>query len=189
MFAAGNSATGAALSAGTVALAEGVLRAMLLTKLKMAAVVVLVIGVLGFGVGVLRPRGQAAQEQDLKPAEAIIPQRAEMSARLMELLKERIKVAEILLEARREAFVAGKREVLVDDVFDAARRVLTARLELTETKAERVAAWEAFLRFAKDIEAVVKAGFEAGARSTADYANAQYYRLDAEIGLERAKAK
>jgi hypothetical protein len=161
---------------------------MLFTNLRMAVVVLLVFGGLGFNLGV-RPRGQAAQAQASKPAEAVVPQRPETSAKIKELLKAQFKVAEILLEARREAFLAGKRGVGVDDVIDAARRVLTTRLELASSKAERVAAWESFLRLAKELEDVVKAGVEAGARSRADYANAQFYRLEAEIGLERAKTK
>lgn len=162
---------------------------MLLTRVKMTAIVVLMIGVLGFGLGGPQPGGLAAQEPETRPAVAVVPQRPELSARLKELLTARIKAAELVLAARREAFRARRREVTTEIVSDAARRVLTARLELASTKAERVAAWQALLEVAQEIEARVKSGVEVGAQPLADYANAQYYRLDAEIGLERAKAK
>jgi cobalt-zinc-cadmium efflux system membrane fusion protein len=65
VFSAGQGAAGV-LSGRAVALAEGVLRTMLLAKVKMTAAIVLLVGTLGLGVGLSRPR--AAVEKP--PAEA-----------------------------------------------------------------------------------------------------------------------
>jgi RNA polymerase sigma factor (sigma-70 family) len=59
LVAAGPAAGAGAISAQVAALTEGVLKAMLLTKLKIAAVVLLAVGVFGLGAGVLTHRAQA----------------------------------------------------------------------------------------------------------------------------------
>ena len=63
LFAAGKAVTGV-LSGQAVALAEGVLKTMFLTKLKIVAAVLLVAGVAGSGAGVLTYGGVAGEQKD-----------------------------------------------------------------------------------------------------------------------------
>jgi cobalt-zinc-cadmium efflux system membrane fusion protein len=70
LFASGQ-ATASALLGPAVALAEGVLRAMVLTKLKMAMVIMLVLGVLGLGAG-LSAKGVFADKQGTGDAPVLV---------------------------------------------------------------------------------------------------------------------
>ncbi len=187
LFAAGRSAAGALLPAGVVALAEGVLRTMLLTKLKMAAAAVLAVGVLGFGANALRPQGQAAEEQSGQPVVAQAPAKDERATRLKELLAKRTEVAEKEFEARRAEWEAGK--LYFDFLTASAKRLLTARLEEAETKARRIDIREAYLKVVKEFEDVITAQYEAGRKPIAEVCQIQYERMTAEIELEREKAK
>jgi hypothetical protein len=76
-----------------------------------------------------------------------------------------------------------------EKLFRWAQRLLTAELELSDKKADRVAAYEAHLQRFKDLEDEFKRqveGFE-GSEGIADVAEGRFYRLEAEIMLERAK--
>jgi RNA polymerase sigma factor (sigma-70 family) len=68
LFMAGNAAAGV-LSAEVVALAEGVLKAMAISKLKVAAAMLLAVGMLAAGAGVAVHEAQVAQEPEAKQAE------------------------------------------------------------------------------------------------------------------------
>ncbi|HLJ93179.1 MAG TPA: sigma-70 family RNA polymerase sigma factor [Gemmataceae bacterium] len=70
LFAAGETVAGV-LSARSVALAEGALKSMFMTKLKMAAALVLLIGVTGTGTGILTYRGMAGEQAIPQSANAI----------------------------------------------------------------------------------------------------------------------
>jgi len=67
-----------------------------------------------------------------------------------------------------------------------ARRLLTAELELRDKKADQVAAYEAHLLRMKELEGAFKKGANADKDALAE---AKFHRLEAEIMLERAKAK
>jgi hypothetical protein len=70
-----------------------------------------------------------------------------------------------------------------------AQRLLTAELELSDKKADRVAAYEAHLQRVKEMEDELKKEIEeVGGEGVADVAEVKFYRLEAEIMLERAKA-
>jgi RNA polymerase sigma factor (sigma-70 family) len=68
-YAAGQVAAGGALSAGAVALAEGVLRGLLLAKLRLPAVVLVVLATLGAGAAVLARQGPAEGPADTRAAD------------------------------------------------------------------------------------------------------------------------
>src|SRR5205807_1324610 len=74
LFAAGQAASGV-VGAKVTALTEGVLKAMLLTKLKIATVVLLAASVLGTGAGILT-QGALAVEQPAPKKEAASPEDA-----------------------------------------------------------------------------------------------------------------
>jgi RNA polymerase sigma factor (sigma-70 family) len=72
-FAAGNKAAAGGLSAAAVALAEGVVHGMFMTKVKLAAAVLLTLGLLGAGAGLAyqqAPAGQPAQGAQAKAGQA-----------------------------------------------------------------------------------------------------------------------
>ena len=72
LTAAGQATTGV-ISAQVVALTEGVLKTMLLTKLKTAVVLAVVVGLLGWGGGVVLWQTQAKAEQRETPAQKSAP--------------------------------------------------------------------------------------------------------------------
>jgi hypothetical protein len=72
-----------------------------------------------------------------------------------------------------------------------AQRLLTAELELSDKKADRLAAYEAHLKRMKEVEDEFKKEVEGvkGGEGVADLdAEVKFHRLEAEIMLERAKA-
>jgi hypothetical protein len=84
LFAAGKTAARAA-----VALAEGVLKSMLMTKLKVAAAILLVVGMAGSGAGVLTYRGVAGERpspEGQKPSPELANQRAREGTKPLHLL-------------------------------------------------------------------------------------------------------
>jgi outer membrane protein TolC len=135
----------------------------------------------GAGASLLAvPRSAAALQEDKKPA-------AKVEERLRPLLTARHDAAKEELQARKNEFDAGRGTL--DIVFGAARRVLHAERELSDKKEDQVAALQAYLDVMKEIEEINKGRFDAGRIPLQDFKQAEYYRLDAEIMLERAKAK
>jgi hypothetical protein len=190
------------VSARVLALTEGVLHAMFMTRLKIVVVVLLAVALCA-GAGVLGYRTVAAEPPAVKradgsksPAGAENEKKAkaedekrvaeERAEKIRHLLADRIDAAREEWDALRKQFEKGK-EVL-SDLGAASQRLLIAEREATDKKADQIAAWEAHLGRVKEVEEIVKERFDAGTTSQQDYARARYYRLDAEIGLERAKA-
>jgi RNA polymerase sigma factor (sigma-70 family) len=89
-FAAGKTAMGAA-SASVVSLTEGVLRTMILTKLKFTAAVLLAFAILGTGAGWLTREALAQRSAPAKPDEA--PQRGRDVARATDVAGKVVAVA------------------------------------------------------------------------------------------------
>jgi RNA polymerase sigma factor (sigma-70 family) len=105
--------------------------------------------------------------------------------RLKKLLKERADTALEEWDARNKEFLAGR--ATLDSVHGAARRLRDAQLELSETKEERLAALGKYLQLMKAVEEVQQARYDAGRIPIQDLKESKYYRLEAEILLERAK--
>jgi len=127
-FAAGKQAAAGGLSAAA-ALAEGVVRAMVLTKVKMAAVVLLTLGLLGAGVV-----GQQtlSADQAEPPGKVVAPKaRTDKEENDPAKLRERIKELERELEKARfdMALLRAKLATLQEAVQRAQREAQAARVE------------------------------------------------------------
>src|SRR5262249_13345580 len=96
---AGN-AVGASTS--VIALTEGVLHALMLNKVRIACVVLLVVGLCAAGAGILSRAPHAAQPE---PAPA---RKADGGQKLRELRAQRLDTVRREFEAAREAFLAGQ---------------------------------------------------------------------------------
>jgi RNA polymerase sigma factor (sigma-70 family) len=94
--AAGQAAATGLVSAKVVALTEGVLRTMWLTKLKVATAVLLVLGIACYGIGTLTHTAKAQQAQAVNPpaeeAKVQAPPKEDVSARTPPDLKEGVRV-------------------------------------------------------------------------------------------------
>jgi outer membrane protein TolC len=107
--------------------------------------------------------------------------------KLTSLLKQRVEAAKAEVDARNREFLAGQGTLAI--LFEASTRLLHAQMELSDKKADQLAALEAHFELTKVIEDRNQARFNAGLISMADVSQAKYFRLEAEILLERAKAK
>ncbi|HMC64674.1 MAG TPA: sigma-70 family RNA polymerase sigma factor [Gemmataceae bacterium] len=181
----------AAISTSTVALLEGVLQAMFWSKVKNAVAAILVVGVLAIGAGVVSYPTWAARQPEEKKAEekkaAAPAPEAKAEEHMTKLLKERVEAAQTVVDALEEVVRAGQRtgEVL----GPASVQLLTAKRELTDNKADQLAAYQAHFKRMKEIEKTCKEQFDAGRIPSQVLGQAQYYRIEAEIWLERAKKK
>ena len=135
------------------------------------------VGMLGLGVG--SNFAQQARE----------PTRSELQTQLITLLKERRDVARQRVEVLQASFDAGviQQEQLVNAHAD----LLRAELDLSQTKAERVAVHRKLVETLVGFEKVVKAMHEAGrvGGHLKDVLSVKRARLDAEIGLVREQMK
>jgi hypothetical protein len=191
---------------------------MLMSKLETGVALVLMVSVIGTGAALINYRAWAdeksAKNAPPKPAEA------QDGEKLKALLKERrafakgefdswkrdaVSYVNYLTDLDQEAALRRGPQPRGDSaalehlrVFNAqlhlyqwSQRLLTAELELSDKKADRVAAYEVHLLRMKELEDVFKKAAErakAGAYAAA-YAEAKFHRLEAEIMLERAKGK
>ncbi len=108
------------------------------------------------------------------------------AAKLKDLMKARLKAAETELYGRMKEFEVGKGTL--DILFGASQRWLSAKLQLSNKKEDRIAALDAHFERMKEIESVNQQRFEAGRVHIMDLSVAKFYRLDAEIQLQRAKS-
>jgi RNA polymerase sigma factor (sigma-70 family) len=205
-----------------VTLMEGVLHAMYLTKLKVAAIVLLFVAVLSGGAGVITYQKLAAQPLSQQPAhtpKAVAPEQqidegldkeaeklgvakavvtpedklkaildaSSFSEKMKSLLKARLDAATTELKARHVEYCAGRG--VLESLIASSRRLLDAERDLSTKKADRIAAWEGHLQRMQQTYLTNLERFNTGRITTQDLKVAEYYRLDAEIGLERAKAQ
>ena len=111
------------------------------------------------------------------------------------LLQARREMAEQEFIVRYELYRAGANEpgtgnpVTLHILMDVSGRLLKAELELSRKKSERLAAHEKYLKFAKEVAKITEAQYKVGRVSKAALASALYEQLDAEIELEREKAR
>lgn len=190
---------------------------MLVSRFKTVLTLVLAVSAVGAGVALVSDRVSADEKPAQKAPTA--PSEAQNGEKLKALLTERRTSAEEQFNAwqkkvtgvlRRNnerqarfppAAAAANRQVSLELSLDSlrlsdaqahlylwAKRLLNAELELCDKQAERVAAYERYLIRVKASEKVFK---EEAKNAEADVyvAAAKFHRLDAEIMLERAKAK
>lgn len=117
------------------------------------------------------------------PAQADEPK----DAKLKELLKERLSVVREIAKQTESEYKIGK--VPFDRVHQALLTVLYARLELCELDKERVVVLEETVALAKGYEEITAHLYKAAKVPASDPLLAKASRLEAEIALERAKAR
>lgn len=108
---------------------------------------------------------------------------------IRDLLRAKLETAKQLQRFYMEAVKSGGMSIASAEILDSAKKVLDAELELAENREQRVTAWSAFVNEAKQMELVAETAFKAGRLTPAHHYEVKYRRLDAEIGLARAKAK
>ncbi len=191
-----------AASVSITTLTEGVLHAMFLSKFKMASIFGLVLtAIIGTGAGAYYLHAQAPANPEApleRPIEAAAPAKNPLDKteeRLQKLLKERQQRAEEEWKRAWDLYRAGANEPSIGNpvtlhlLFDASKHLLKAELELSNKKAERLAAREKHLKNVKEIVDITERQYKVGAISKRALASAQYEQLDAEIELEREKAR
>jgi RNA polymerase sigma factor (sigma-70 family) len=209
----------AALPAPVAALMKGVLNAMFLSKVKIAVLVVLAVGVVAAGTwavvhpsvagqppeqgrpepplakpGLLPGAAPRTPDEDVpKPAafdEARVKdlvQAAKVSDKLKSLLTDQHKAAHDWTTAQWQEFFAGRGTL--DLLEEASQRLLEAERALSDKKADQVAAFDNHWRRMQVLEQLNQARFDAGRVAVADLSETKFYRIQAEIWLERAKGK
>jgi RNA polymerase sigma factor (sigma-70 family) len=108
-------------------------------------------------------------------------------AKVNKLIDDWCDATKLEFDARMQEFQAGK--ILPFPVLDAAQRLFKAEVERSATKENRLAAYEAHLRRITAIGTLAKEKLENGRIAIADVMETKSYRLEAEILLEREKAK
>jgi RNA polymerase sigma factor (sigma-70 family) len=206
-FATGRAAAGGVISTPVTILTERVLKAMLMTKLKLAAVFVLSIGLILAGSAIANraltaepdapraPEGGAAggAGHGPEPAPADNPAGQQAGAqtakesKVRALLKERLTILRERASALREQHKSGV--AALEPVQEADLRVYRAELDLCESDKERVWVHEKIVAVLREMEKRVADLRKAAAAPEADVTDAKLNRLEAEIALERAKEK
>jgi outer membrane protein TolC len=103
------------------------------------------------------------------------------------LLKDKLATLRELVPMLEERHRAGI--VSIDKVSQAKIEVLKTELELTESAKEQVKLHEKIVAVAKEVEEALKARLASGLIEPMQVLRAKANRLDAEIALERARAK
>jgi RNA polymerase sigma factor (sigma-70 family) len=120
-------------------------------------------------------------------AQRILANEGKPSGKIMELMQLRLESAKLLWRGRAEELLAGK--VVVHDAIRASQMVTKAQQEMTESAADHLRILEAQFDRIKKLHDILEARFKAGKISSGEVADAAYARYDAEIALERFKAK
>jgi RNA polymerase sigma factor (sigma-70 family) len=183
VIAAPAAATGT-LSPSVATLMKGVLQAMLLSKIKVASSILFVLVLVSTGVGVLAMSKSAAHQTEERVPETAKPP-PKIDNKLPELYKALLEAARTEMDARRKEFEAGRGTL--DIMLGASRRLLQAEVESSQKRPDQIAAYEAHLKRMKEAEELNQARFNAGRIMVQDLAQSTYYRVEAEIWLERAK--
>jgi RNA polymerase sigma factor (sigma-70 family) len=186
LFSSGK-AVGGALSSQAVLLAEGVLRAMFVTKMKIAAVLILTVGVFAAG-GVLVHRtltaAPQAKEQPAPPRQPGAPKAEAVTGAPprqvpKELLEKQLDAARNVFERRQGRIRAGTG--LPIELFGWSERWLEAELALSSKKADRLAALKAHVERTRDVDRMMATYAATGLGKKEDADAATYDRVRAEI--------
>jgi RNA polymerase sigma factor (sigma-70 family) len=115
--------------------------------------------------------------------------------RFQKLLQVRRDMAEKEFQVRYQLYSAGANEpgtgnpLTLHILIDVSKRLLRAELELNSKKAERLQAYEKHRKFVKEAAKITADQYKVGRISRAALASVLYEQLDAEIELEREKAR
>jgi uncharacterized protein (TIGR03067 family) len=136
----------------------------------------------------VKPEQDKPKEDAPKPSPpGTNPPTGDAGEKEQELLQDWSDAAKKAFKSRQKYFVEEKGDL--GACIDSAKRLLTAELARCNSKADRIAACEANLGRIAAIEKIARERFVDGRLSDGDMADAQYYRIEAEILLEREKAK
>ena len=102
------------------------------------------------------------------------------------LLRRRIDAAHRAYKESMDLYREGRTRD-VDRIYRWSERWLHAEQELNDKKADRITAAEGHLRRMKQLEDLVKNVYKAGAAAPIELPAVEYYRLDAEVALSKAK--
>jgi hypothetical protein len=112
---------------------------------------------------------------------------AKVSDKLKGLLKDQYQAALDMARARWEEFMMGRGTL--DSQIEASLRLLDAERDLSDKKGDQLTALENHWQRMKEFEKINQIRFDAGRVPIADNAQTKFYRIQAEIWLERAKAR
>jgi hypothetical protein len=193
-FTTSRAATAGGASASSAALAREVVKAMLMTKLKMTGIIALALGVLAAGTAAVVYQHQAVGSSPQDPHVAVpVRQEAPAGSHPLDankaIAQEQLKLAR---EALRDLDLMHKGEglSLTDPKFMLwERRKLEAIRATGAGKAELVAALENYLRQAKEHERLARLALEKGEATRVDVRDAQYRVLEAETWLNQEKSR
>ena len=101
-----------------------------------------------------------------------------------DLLQERLTVLAEIVELQRKGYELG--EVQINLLLTGEADLLSAKLELAQTPAERIAILETMVANARQLEEVVERLFQAREATTADRLKAKAFRLRVQADLLRA---
>jgi hypothetical protein len=158
---------------------------MLMFKLRIVGAVVLAGIVIGSGAGVLAFRTFAA-EQAAPPAPDR-PSAPAVSPTVTELAQARLKAARAVNDDLMKLIQLNRASV--DELALWAPHLLEAELDVSTTKAQRVAALTAYLNRMIEAEKWARMRFDSGRITSIDYGKATVQRLEAELRLAKEKAK
>jgi hypothetical protein len=113
-------------------------------------------------------------------------QRAEAAPTVTELARAKLAAARTTYEATVAAYQAGHTDA--DAAYRWSCRWLEAERDVSDKKADRVAALEAHRDRMKALREIALARYKAGQASQADALGAGFYVAEAELWLARAKA-
>ncbi|HTU90992.1 MAG TPA: hypothetical protein VMF69_13015 [Gemmataceae bacterium] len=115
--------------------------------------------------------------------------------RFQRLLQIRRDMAQQAFQVRYDLYRAGANEpgssspVTLHMLIDASKRLLKAELELSKKNAERLEAYEKHKKFMKEVANVTAVQYRVGRVGKAAFASALYEQMDADIELQREKAR
>jgi hypothetical protein len=110
-----------------------------------------------------------------------------LQQKLQPLMQKRLDAAKEHVRARMEELLAGK--TTVDVVLGMSARLVKAQQEMTDKEADQFKILETQFQRMKMVAQILRARFEAGKANVSEVSQADYFRYDAEIALERFKAK
>ncbi|WP_435008603.1 RNA polymerase sigma factor [Tundrisphaera lichenicola] len=176
-------------SASAVALSRGVLRMMMLSKLKVGLALVLSTGFVA-GSGMIAAQGPGIEQDEPRLRKTVEgatnppPEKnaADIDAAWVEALGEnRILAARARLRTQTDYYEQGR--ITIDRVLDASETLMDAELDNSENREKRRAVIEAHLARVKEFEKRERAEFEAGRATSADVQEIQTHRLGIEFRL------
>jgi outer membrane protein TolC len=159
------------------------------TKLRLAGVGILMLSLVSARAGLvaLRTQAQPAPGPGNATPPAAKTDQKEAATRLQALLNERLKAARTEFDARTNEFKAGR--ITPDKLIAASRRLVEAQRDMSKTKEDLLNALRDHVERMKQHEKIYQQMVDVGRLPRYEMAESTYYRAEAEIWLERAKAK